>query len=42
MLQKKKYKKWKNVEERETVDLKEVEKEQKPALRKVEKVRSIH
>lgn len=38
MLKKKKYAKWKREQEKEDVDLKEVEKDPKPALKKVERV----
>ena len=38
MLKKKKYAKWKKEQEKEEVDLKETEKDPKPALKKVERV----
>lgn len=38
MLKKKKYAKWKREQENEEVDLKEVEKDTKPQLKKVERV----
>jgi hypothetical protein len=41
MLKKKKYAKWKQQQEKEEVDLKEVDKDPKPALKKVERVSVI-